>query len=79
MYFLLNDTLTSVVEVRSERDVVDDMGVVELLHHLQVCLQGFNFWSQIFSKILYGLVAWELFKNPDDVTFEDVDAAKFLN
>ena len=52
---------------------------MELLHHLQVCLQGLDLWSQVFSNFLYELIAREVCKNPGDVTFEDVDAAEFLN
>ena len=81
----MNDALTSVGKLfmmywlRLGVSVVDDLGVVELLHHLPVCLQGFTLWSQVFSNFLYRLVARELFKDPNDVTSKDVDAAEFLN
>ena len=38
----LHDVL---VEVRGEVNVVDVVGVVELLDHFQVGLQGFDLWS----------------------------------
>ena len=50
------------VEVGNERNVVDDFGSVELLHHFQVCLQGFNLWRKIFGNFLYRLIAREVFE-----------------